>query len=541
MNYTVGLDFGTHQTKVCIEDASNPAQKIYEFFEFQMPNGDKTVFLPSIVQINKDDTLSYGFVDKSQCKTITYTNTEKPILELPLRPELTHPLKPVTTQKPPKPKIKKLRGTSIKEQLLYQYNFPKQIEEWEQECERIDIHNRDKIEDWELECKAIKIDYDYDLNEYNSEVQRLTNRYKAMLKLWESDNLPQKQIFRYFKLATFSSQFWKYKIEPKIISVWYITFVLFKLQDKFGNEFYTQMGIPSSIIQVEAKKHEKIAYKILIAANILISKYKTLDNFLKAKYTELLQQTEFFECNEQDLLNYGLNIIPEAFAGLSSVTQQRRLERGMHLLVDIGGGTSDIAFFTITENALPNIHAVVSFPLGLNYIFEEYAKIKPISTPKIQKRFRNNQEEFRKYILIYRSHLNQKTGSIIERIMTEFRARKSFHHFDNSVLKDVLKDRYVVYCGGGSIYSCMRTTLHNFTDIRLITKDLLNIPYIKNKNLDESMFTILATSYGLSIQMENEIKITPIENVFDHLVREKPENFKEGSWLQDYDHWLSDP
>ena len=54
MSYTVGLDFGTHQTKVCIEDASNPAQKIYEFFEFEDLNGNKSVLFPSIVQINND-------------------------------------------------------------------------------------------------------------------------------------------------------------------------------------------------------------------------------------------------------------------------------------------------------------------------------------------------------------------------------------------------------------------------------------------------------------------------------------------------------
>ncbi|MDO8930709.1 MAG: hypothetical protein Q7W54_17180, partial [Bacteroidota bacterium] len=40
----------------------------------------------------------------------------------------------------------------------------------------------------------------------------------------------------------------------------------------------------------------------------------------------------------------------------------------------------------------------------------------------------------------------------------------------------------------------------------------------KNNNIDASLFTILATSYGLSIQLlENEIHLTPIKNVFDHL------------------------
>lgn len=534
MSYTVGLDFGTHQTKVCIENASNPAHKIYEFFEFDMLDGNKTVFLPSIVQINKDDTLSYGFVDESQCKTMPNAKTEKPVLELPEKIELINPPEPVTIQKPLKPRKDNLRGLPMRDQLLYQQNYSECIEKWEEECKKIEEINNKNFEDWDLDCNAIKIDYDFDLGEYNKEVERLNEEYKIKLAQCEADNLPQKQIFRYFKLATFSSQFWKYTIKPEIISVWYLTFVLFKLQEKFGNEFYTQMGIPFSINPAEAENQKKIAYKILIAANILISEYKTLDSFLNTKYTELLQNTVFFDYNENDLSNYGLNVLPEAFAGLSSLTQQRRLERGMHLLVDIGGGTSDIAFFTITKNALPDIHAVVSFPLGLNSIFEEYIKNNPISLSEAQQKFRDNQNEFNDSISRYHEQLKEKTNAVLERVENEFINRQPIHNIHMYALRTALENKPVVYCGGGSTYDCMRISLRNFTDIRLITKKLLNIPYIENENIDDSMFTILATSYGLSIQMENEIEITPIENVFDHLPRVEQEN------RTDYEHTITD-
>ena len=65
---TVGLDFGTHQTKICIENKSDAKNPIYSFFAFNDMNGNKNVILPSIVQINKDNTLSYGFVDKNNAK-----------------------------------------------------------------------------------------------------------------------------------------------------------------------------------------------------------------------------------------------------------------------------------------------------------------------------------------------------------------------------------------------------------------------------------------------------------------------------------------
>ena len=261
---------------------------------------------------------------------------------------------------------------------------------------------------------------------------------------------------------------------------------------------------------------------------------------MNTKYTELLQNTELFDYNEQDLFDHGLNVIPEAFAGLSSLTQQRRLESGMHLLVDIGGGTSDIAFFTISNNALPNIHAVVSFPQGLNFIFEEYTKNNPISLSEAQQRFRHNQYEFNDSISVYHSYLECETKSLLKRVEKEFINRQPIHNIDISELRTALKNKPVVYCGGGSKYNCMRISLHNFTDLRLITKDLLNIPYIKNNNIDDSAFTILATSYGLSIQVENEIEMTPIENVFDHLPRIEKENCTKGNWISDYEHGLSD-
>lgn len=332
-------------------------------------------------------------------------------------------------------------------------------------------------------------------------------------------------IFRYFKLATFSNQRWQYEINPEIMSVWYLTFILFKLQEKYGNNFFTQMGVPCSLNSRDTEKQKTTAYKILISANSLISKYVNIDTFLKVKYTELLQNTKLLDYTEQDIIDYGLNIMPKAFAGLSSITQQGKLAKGMHLLADIGGGTTDIAFFTIV-NDLPNIHAVISFPQGLNYIFEEYSQANNLlAMSKVQQLFRNNQEDFEDFVAYYHILLKDNTDKMIQRVEQEFANRKAIHGLSISKLRSALQDNHIVYCGGGSMYNSMRIALSNFTDIRLINKELLSIPYIKNKNIDVSLFTILATSYGLSIQLENEITMTPIEKVFDHLPRRKKEEY----------------
>lgn len=63
MAITVGLDFGTHQTKICIENSDTPLHKTYEFYEWE----EGVYALPSIIQINKDHTLRYGSIDLDSC------------------------------------------------------------------------------------------------------------------------------------------------------------------------------------------------------------------------------------------------------------------------------------------------------------------------------------------------------------------------------------------------------------------------------------------------------------------------------------------
>ena len=98
---TIGLDFGTHQTKICIEDATNSNQKTYEFFEF-LDNSKSTFFLPSVLQINEDSTISYGTVDEKKCKKIT-TGLIKdciPDLQPPIIGTIPDPILIELTQKP---------------------------------------------------------------------------------------------------------------------------------------------------------------------------------------------------------------------------------------------------------------------------------------------------------------------------------------------------------------------------------------------------------------------------------------------------------
>ena len=41
----IGLDFGTHQTKVCIEDSTDPRNITYKFLKFFEGTKEETYFL----------------------------------------------------------------------------------------------------------------------------------------------------------------------------------------------------------------------------------------------------------------------------------------------------------------------------------------------------------------------------------------------------------------------------------------------------------------------------------------------------------------
>ena len=58
--YHIGLDFGTSQTKVCVQHRSTQPP-LHEFFQFRKPDGTSSFYLPSRVSVKADGTLAYGY------------------------------------------------------------------------------------------------------------------------------------------------------------------------------------------------------------------------------------------------------------------------------------------------------------------------------------------------------------------------------------------------------------------------------------------------------------------------------------------------
>lgn len=60
---TVGLDFGTHQTKICIENKEG-VELSYIFMKFEDTYHRQFYTLPSIIGVGKNGLLSYGYLPK---------------------------------------------------------------------------------------------------------------------------------------------------------------------------------------------------------------------------------------------------------------------------------------------------------------------------------------------------------------------------------------------------------------------------------------------------------------------------------------------
>ena len=82
----IGLDFGTHYTKICVENSSDKRNKRYLFRSFKDQDGKLKYVLPSVVQVNKDNTLSYGYVDEEKAMMVEGLPEKNPP-QKPLEPE----------------------------------------------------------------------------------------------------------------------------------------------------------------------------------------------------------------------------------------------------------------------------------------------------------------------------------------------------------------------------------------------------------------------------------------------------------------------
>ena len=402
---TVGLDFGTHQTKVCVENR-NGTETHYQFHRFMDNEGTMRYTLPSIICITPDNKLKYGYID---------VNTE------------------------------------------------------------------------------------------------------GVFK-------------RYFKQAVFrdtnspNMQLW----EAACYSIWYLAYILFDLEEKYGNQFTIQMGTPTDSSHIDDRK--------AIAVSILVSAYKLVEEvfqndknaFLNTDYNKLIELTEIVRYSDKVKKAYGILVFPESYACLMPIIGRGKIAHGMNLIIDIGGGTTDISFFTIEESIKkskvyhPQLYDFYSLNKGLNYLtlqdtasdallFKDVHIIKDVEIDKSRSS-------------VYFNEINNLCTNLVERLKREWTSQ-TVH--DKSKLLNALKNRPVIYTGGGSTIGLLRRPYGGFQETHTISYDNWKSKQFDDKTLfsNYTMCPLLSTAYGLSISVANDVIVKkPFRDIFKDRRNDVPDS-----------------
>lgn len=400
---TVGLDFGTHQSKVCIEKKEG-AELSYEFFMFKDADGKKQFTLPSIIHVDSSGHMTYGY---------------------------------------------------------------------------------------------------------------LPNKLK------------RGKIIRYFKQATFTSVGNFPQTEAINYSIWYMAYILFELEELFGQDFAIQMGVPSD--GTSYRKRQQLAVRILLSAYRLVEEVFENDkeSFLKATISELKTVTKLLPYSDEKKEEFGILIFPEAYACLMPLVKSQKIATGMSLMVDIGGGTTDISFFTI-EKGKPQVYRFYSINKGLNYLTEADATNDTRHDSNVKDFSEINAER----LCAFSSELNQICINLRDALKKEFKMQSEL---PIQRLTDALSARPLVYSGGGSTFGKLRQPHLGFKDIIHISEKEWHSEVMKDMETINAMklCPILSTAYGLSISVtDDKIRCKPFRDIFDEVrkwtVEKKPKKYVYG-------------
>lgn len=183
----------------------------------------------------------------------------------------------------------------------------------------------------------------------------------------------------------------------------------------------------------------------------------------------------------------------------------------MSVMFDIGGGTTDISFFTIEEGQ-PQVYDFFSLNRGLNYL----TRLNPEEDSRKDSSVKKDDLN-REAISEYQELVLQRFNDLYQRIVGNFKRNTSFKV---SRLKAVLNNRPIIFTGGGSTFGILRRGYAGFTEIHLVSEKQWNTRSVTGMQdiVEKKLCPILSTAYGLSIsRASDEIKMKPFNDLFAHM------------------------
>ena len=156
--------------------------------------------------------------------------------------------------------------------------------------------------------------------------------------------------------------------------------------------------------------------------------------FLDKTWGELLDMTKIPAYSIQLKEEYGILVFPEAYACLMPLISSSKVTTGMSLMVDIGGGTTDISFFTIIANK-PRVYDFTSVNKGLNYLTFAERRTDDL---RIDSNIKLSSEIDSSRRNDFNNSINQVCTHLIQKLQREFRMQTNL---DLDRLMDALKIR----------------------------------------------------------------------------------------------------
>lgn len=350
------------------------------------------------------------------------------------------------------------------------------------------------------------------------------------------------RLIRYFKQAAFcvNSHIEMPQINAMFFSCWYLAYILFDLEKQYGTNFTIQMGVPSDSEHLDETK--QIAVRILASAYKLVEEvYKNdKDAFLATNMRTLVERTKIVPYSDELKDEYGILVFPEAYACLMPLTSKGKISTGMNLMIDIGGGTTDISFFTI-ENNKPQVYDFFSVDKGLNFLTETKASdMKSRLDSNV-----NSQNEIKEPLKqIYIREINETCRSLLHKLTKEFKKQTIF---SVTALNNALENRPLIYSGGGSMFKTLQHTYSGFKDKKQISHNEWDTKFIDqiDEIIREGLCPILSTAYGLSISVASDnIKQKSFEDIFENIRNKisqqaKLKSYHSNNKISLYDDWDS--
>ena len=386
----------------------------------------------------------------------------------------------------------------------------------------------EKIEGTECEYSFIKFE-----NEYRKEFYALP----SIINVGEDGRLTygllprntKGRLIRYFKQAAFRTNTIPglSQTNAMFFSCWYLAYILFDLEKLYGQDFAIQMGAPSDSGHLH--ETQQIAVRILVSAYHLVEDEFKNDKeaFLATDMRTLVEKTKILPYSDELKNEYNILVFPEAYACLKPLPSRGKIANGMNLMVDIGGGTTDISFFTIEKDekskvTIPQVYDFFSIDKGLNFLTDATSNSEK---KDLDSNVKSESEIIHERYIEFFNAIRKECQGLLKRLSIEFHRQSSL---SNSVLNDALKNRPIIYSGGGSTFQSLRDKYEGFSEIMHISDKQWDAQSVRD--IDEicklGLCPILSTAYGLSIHAKDDnIACKPFADIFEGIRQTKQINY----------------